>query len=392
MVTGAALKPYGSAKVPSGCKYASPEMAQYATPAARASTWSFVQSTFQSGYGSNQYQVMMSHFPILSVQQRLTPYYDNATATFAALGNAAPQLYFNGHDHIMAQLVNPSITTQGGAPVAFITTGAGGISDYGKSLTSTAPALPIFNKTTYPASGFATNGTAALTAVINGFYSAQPAAGTVTNTTSYAPDANFTQFWSEYNGFTLTTVNATFMRVDFYLVNCTTVITTGNCTNVIGPVNTQYYPAKPLNGTTTPMYVNSTVSLVGYTVSTFNSAAQLSFRTAVANATGVAASAVAINSITAPSGRHLLQNSVSVTYTVTTTQANMAAVSTAMATGPTPAQLQAAGLTAATGLTVTSAPSVSTTASPSVIISSSSASTARAATAALAAAVLAMAL
>lgn len=135
-------------------------------------------------------QVMFSHFPILSLQQRLTPWSDDAINMFANLGPAAPQISFNGHDHIMALLVrrraahvarrgkpwlwrasqpsrrcpvgcpceqhtstvcglitlsiehpavhfpplqtNPAITA-GGAPIAFVCTGAGGISDNGAS-------------------------------------------------------------------------------------------------------------------------------------------------------------------------------------------------------------------------------------------------------------------
>lgn len=46
---------------------------------------------------------MLSHFPLLSTQQRFTPYYDSLTSTFASLGAAAPQAYFNGHDHIQAR-------------------------------------------------------------------------------------------------------------------------------------------------------------------------------------------------------------------------------------------------------------------------------------------------
>ena len=78
----------------------------------------------------------------------------------------------------------------------------------------------------YPASGYATTGSAAMNALLANQYKAQPAAGSApatppgaTPSAAYNPDVNFTTFWSEYNGFTLTTCNATFMRVDFYLVN-----------------------------------------------------------------------------------------------------------------------------------------------------------------------------
>ena len=57
LTTGASLKPYGNAKVPSGCKYASPELAQFAHPAARAATWTNISATLQAAYGTVQYQV-----------------------------------------------------------------------------------------------------------------------------------------------------------------------------------------------------------------------------------------------------------------------------------------------------------------------------------------------
>ena len=126
---GATSYPGTSWKTSSGCKYASAEIAPLASPAARAATWANVSSWFTAGYGQYQYQIMMSHFPVLSTQQRLTPYYDNATATFAALGNAAPQVYYNGHDHVMAAVTAPAITTAGGAPIVFVTSGAAGVSD-----------------------------------------------------------------------------------------------------------------------------------------------------------------------------------------------------------------------------------------------------------------------
>ena len=94
---GWASVPSGNfSKASSGCKYASPEIAPLATPAARAATWSNVSAWFTAS--TAQYQVMFSHFPVLSTQQRLTPYYDAAIATLSALGTAGPQAYYNGHD------------------------------------------------------------------------------------------------------------------------------------------------------------------------------------------------------------------------------------------------------------------------------------------------------
>ena len=57
LITGALLKPYGNTAVPSGCKYASPELAQFAHPAARAATWTNISATLQAAYGTVQYQV-----------------------------------------------------------------------------------------------------------------------------------------------------------------------------------------------------------------------------------------------------------------------------------------------------------------------------------------------
>lgn len=38
------------------------------------------------------------------------------------------------------------------------------------------------------------------------------------------------------------------MRLDYYLVNCTKVAVTGSCSGgVIGPLNTQYFPAKAIS-------------------------------------------------------------------------------------------------------------------------------------------------
>ena len=80
----------------SGCKYASPEIAPLATPAARAAAWTNVSNWFAAGATVAQHQVMFSHFPVQSTQQRLSPYYDAALAMWQSLGNAAPSAYYNG--------------------------------------------------------------------------------------------------------------------------------------------------------------------------------------------------------------------------------------------------------------------------------------------------------
>ena len=193
-------------KASSGCKYASVELGPLANPAARAATWSNATSWFKSAYQSGvQYQVMFSHFPLLSGQQRLTPYYDNFTTMYAALGPAAPQAYYNGHDHVMGLIQSASYTVNG-ASTAFVTTGAAGVSDYPSGATiAQAP------------NGYLTG--AAAVAATQSYNGANPMpTGLTAAANGYNPDSNFTQFWSNYNGFTMTTVNATFMKIEYYLV------------------------------------------------------------------------------------------------------------------------------------------------------------------------------
>jgi hypothetical protein len=293
----------------------------------------------------------------------------------------------------MASLSNPAITTAGGAPIGFITTGAGGISDFGQAVSS-----GIFTSATYPPSGYAPAGSAALSTLVSTQYKAQPAAGAILGSagaakaasTSYNPDVNYTSWWSEYNGFTLTTANATAMRVDFYLVNCSAVITTGACSGgVIGPLNTQYYPAKALTSTA-PKYVSATLSVAGYTVATFLAPQAAAFKAAVAADAGVTAAAVTITSVaaSAAAGRHLLQSSVAVTFSVATTVSGAAAVATAIGNGMTGAQLVAAGLSAATGATVTTAPVTAASATAPVAASVGGAAASSAARAVASAAAL----
>lgn len=298
----------------------------------------------------------------------------------------------------MASLSNPTITSNG-APIAFITTGAGGISDYGAAFKNN-----IFTQATYPTAGYATSSSnsAAINKLVNAAYTAKPAPGTALSPgvkPAYNPDVNYTQFWSEYNGFTLTTANATMMRVDFYLVNCSAVITTGACAaGAIGPVYTQYFAAKNITSTVTT-YISAVVTLGGYSVATFLAPQAAAFATAVAIDAGVAASAVTVTSVAAvaAAGRHLLQSSVAVGFSVKTTASNAVAVSGAIANGMTAVQLQAAGLTAATGATVTTAPTTAqlATAPVAAVVATASPAPRAAATSALlgaAAAVLAAAL
>jgi hypothetical protein len=377
--------PFG---VSSGCKYASAELGPLSHPAARNAAWANATAAFNAGFGSNQYQVMFSHFPVLSAQQRMTPWYDNATAMFTRLGQAAPQVVFNGHDHVMAHLKSSSITS-GSNPISFITSGAGGIADYGTAVLGKG----YLNASNHPQSGYATStdGSSVISILQSKSYVAQPT-GAVAAAAAYNPDVNFLQFWSEFNGFTMSALNATYMRVDFYLVNCTNVLLTGACTNTIGPLNTQYYPAKGITSST-PTYVSATYTLAGYSAATFNSAARAAFIQAVATDLSVATTAVTITAVAdaSSSGRHLLQSSVLVSFSVATPTSGAAAVSTGIANGITTAQLTAAGLSAATGLTVSSTPTLTSTA-PVAVSSAAPALAARVAvtTAAVAALMLAL--
>jgi hypothetical protein len=213
-------------------------------------------------------------------------------------------------------------------------------------------------------------------------------------TTDFNPDVALTQFYSEYNGFTLTTVNATWMRVDFYLVNCSAVLFTGACSpTVIGPLNTQYHPAKAITSTAVT-YIAAAVTLSGYTAASFSTAAQTAFKAAVAADLGVAASAVTITSVAdaaaAGGRRHVLQaGSIVVGFAVSTPASGAAAVAAGIVNGMTVAQLTAAGLTSATGVAVTAAPTSSATAPvATAAVSAAPAASALVALAAAAAALL----
>jgi hypothetical protein len=379
--------------ISSGCKYATAELGPLAHPAARAATWATTTASFQSGYGANQYQVMFSHFPVLSGQQRLTPWYDNATAMFATLGAAAPQIVFNGHDHIMAHFKNPSITS-GSNSISFITSGAAGIADFGTAVLKDK----TLNSSNYPTSGYATStdGSTTIATLKSANYVAQPTGLVAVAKPGYNPDVNFMQFWSEFNGFTLSTLNATYMRVDFYLVNCTNVLLTGACTNTIGPLNTQYYPAKNITSSATT-FVVAAYKLAGYSASSFNTAARNSLVSAIASDLSVATSAVTLVRIVdaSISGRHLLQSSaVTVTFSVSTPTNKAAAVASGIANGLTTSQLNSAGLSAASGVTVATAPSLAAAAPTSTVtaFSAASALAARLAVAVAAVAALALAL
>jgi hypothetical protein len=140
-------------------------------------------------------------------------------------------------------------------------------------------------------------------------------------------------------------------------------------------------PAPP--GTKTK--VAAAVGLSGYTVATFNTAAQTSFTSGIATLAGVATSAVTITSVTSytvgAAGRRLLAEGVNVAFAVevadsTSATAMTATITTATAPGNSAVlvtAMQTAGLTAVTGVELTAAPAVSQ--SPAVAVNSAAAST-----------------
>ena len=71
--------------------------------------------------------------------------------------------------------------------------------------------------------------------------------------------------------------------------------------------------------------ITASVSVQGYTVATFTQAAQTAFVTAMAGAINVPASSINITSVAAPpSGRHLLQSGVVVTFAVASSSSTAA--------------------------------------------------------------------
>jgi hypothetical protein len=123
-------------------------------------------------------------------------------------------------------------------------------------------------------------------------------------------------------------------------------------------------PPPPPTSTSSPSYVSATATLGGYSVTTFGTAQAAQFKGAVAIALSVSSSVVAITSVMAPAGRHLLQSSVSVAFTVTTTSSAASSVSSALTvvtgTGAV-SMFQSAGLTSCT-FVVVSTPSTGSTA------------------------------
>ena len=110
--------------------------------------------------------------------------------------------------------------------------------------------------------------------------------------------------------------------------------TGGACAAVVAAASPPPSPAGVMSSSPPPpspavALVALKVTLSGYSVATFNTAAQAAFSAAVAATLGISASAVTVTSVTAPVGRHLLQASgVVVAFTVSTTLSTAAASST----------------------------------------------------------------
>jgi hypothetical protein len=183
-------------------------------------------------------------------------------------------------------------------------------------------------------------------------------------------------------------VNATFMKIEFYLVNCTLQAWGQPCSPTpIGPVNTIYVPAK--RAASPPVvipsgskaYVSDVVSLAGVTAVSFGASQATQFRTVMAAqlGNGVAATDITITSVTADiaavgrRSRSLLTAGVNVAFTVaTSSSATAAAVSSAITSTTSnsaafTSALQAGGLTAVSGVALSTAPTttVSAAAPPS---------------------------
>jgi hypothetical protein len=326
-LAGVSAAPLGYA---SGCKYASSEFGAFASPAGRAAAYANASALLTAGLFTSQHSLLFSHFPILSSEQRMTPWYDSATAMLTSLGSAAPQVFFNGHDHSNVFMSSPSLTTAGAGgaptPIGFYTSGSAGVSEYGYAPPGAVSEFGYSGANAMP-SGYAT-GAAALTAVNTRYpYAAQPAAG-ASSPTSYNPDVNLTAFWSGWSGFVLNTVNATAWRADIYLINCTQQYLGLPCTNTVGPLFTQYYAAKATLPVGTPASAAVTIT-TSISVPTLSASAS-ALSAALAAVAGAGASVTAVSGTTV---------SISVATTAGAAAAMAVSISTGVASGAMAAAL-----------------------------------------------------
>lgn len=149
---------------------------------------------------------------------------------FSSLGKNGPQVVFTGHDHVAAFVKHPDFD------IGFIQAGHGGLSN--GALSKKPPVVPD--------QGYISEDDTKdlLDKFISDGYSPKPPSG-VSASAKYNPDVNHTKFYSDLNGFVLVTVNKTWMRVDYYFVNCSGLYTACACSSdVLGPVYSKYFPAK----------------------------------------------------------------------------------------------------------------------------------------------------
>jgi len=129
---------------------------------------------------------------------------------------------------------------------------------------------------------------------------------------------------------------------------------TGYCTG--GPASSTGGPAGSTAGSTAPAgttAISGAHNLVGYNASSFGTAEAGGFKKVLAAATGASASSVYITSVmNTPAGRHLLQSSVTVAYTVLVSSSSNLTAATSAIGGITAVSLQSAGLTQCTSVAV----------------------------------------
>ena len=125
-------------------------------------------------------------------------------------------------------------------------------------------------------------------------------------------------------------------------------------------------PPSPAISPSATAYVSAALTVSGYSTSTFGTAQASAFASAIATGLSVSASAITITSVTAAasSGRRLTQTGVTVAFSVQTTGSASSALVSSISTltnTVTASSLQAAGLTACTGISIASQGSVGTT-------------------------------
>ena len=170
--------------------------------------------------------------------------------------------------------------------------------------------------------------------------------------------------------FTMTTVNKTTMKIEFYLVNCTLQAFGLPCSQaLIGPLGTVYLPAKTPSAAAVPTgapVVTAALTLAGITPAQFVGVTQAAFISTVAGTLSVSSTTVVVTAVTASSRRRLLTAGSTVSFSVTT--ANAAGLAATMNTAfnatnavtfvaALNAQLTSVGSTAqCSGVTVAAAP------------------------------------